>query len=157
LIGSDGTVYHASEDGRLRAFHTNASGEFETAPGWPATGVGLGNVVEFSSPVIGAGPNGDIIYVGTEGGLVWSINGTNTPNPSSAKVIQELEAPIRGSLTLGNDGTLYASTLDGRVFGVLTESSGLAPNAQWARAQGNNNGTGTFKIGSLGGTDGCNR
>ncbi len=151
VIGSDGTVYLASEDGRLRALRTNPdTGEFETAPGWPVTGFGLGNVVEFSSPVIGAGPNGDVIYVGTEAGLLWGINGTNNTagQVGSGAVIQELEAPIRGSLTLSNDGTLYASTLDGRMFGVLTESSGLAPNAQWSRAQGNNNGTGTFKIGS---------
>jgi hypothetical protein len=151
VIGSDGTVYLASEDGRLRALRTNPdTGAFETAPGWPATGFGLGNVVEFSSPVIGAGPNGDVIYVGTEAGLLWGINGTNNTagQVGSGAVIQELEAPIRGSLTLSNDGTLYASTLDGRMFGVLTESSGLAPNAQWSRAQGNNNGTGTFKIGS---------
>lgn len=157
VIGSDGTVYVASEDGRLRAFQSNGQGKFVNPPGWPATGVGLGNVVEFSSPVIGEGPTGDIIYVGTEAGLVWSINGTNSTAPSHAKVIQELEAPIRGSLTLSNDGTLYVSTLDGRVFGVLTESKGLAPNAHWARAQGNNNGTGTFKVGALGGTDGCSR
>lgn len=135
VIGSDGTVYVASENGILRAMDPDTGDTlFE---------FGLGNVVEFSTPAIGKGANGeDILYVGTEGGLLYAINGTNATVPGSQRFVKNLGGPIRSSITIGPDGTVYAGTLDGRMYSVYGDSTGLSDTAQWARLQGGANGTG---------------
>ena len=139
VIGSDGTVYVASENGVLKAIPSSYNG---TNPG-VILEFGLGNVVEFSSPAIGRGPDGkDIIYVGTEGGLLYSINGTNATAPLSQRFVKNLGGPIRSSISIGSDGTVYAGTLDGRMYSVYGDSLGLSTTAQWSKLQGNANGTG---------------
>ena len=134
MIGSDGTVYVASENGVLKAMNPSTGvTEFE---------VGLGNTVEFSSPAIGRGADGnDIIYVGTEGGLLYSINGNNSPNFGTQRFVKDLGAPIRSDITIAADGTVYVGTLDGRMATIFGDSVGLA-NTPWPKAQGNLNGTG---------------
>lgn len=137
VIGSDGTVYIASENGILKAVDpTNGNTRFE---------IGLGNVVEFSSPAIGKGANGeDVIYVGTEGGLLYSFNGTNASTPGSQRFVKDLGAPIRSDITIAPDGTIYTGTLDGRMFTLFGDSVGLA-NSPWPKAQGDLNGTGQVR------------
>ncbi len=137
VIGSDGTVYVASENGILKALDpTNGNTRFE---------IGLGNVVEFSSPAIGKGTNGeDVIYVGTEGGLLYSFNGTNATTPGSQRFVKDLGAPIRSDITISPDGTVYTGTLDGRMFTLFGDSVGLA-NSPWPKAQGDLNGTGQVR------------
>lgn len=138
VIGSDGTLYVASENGVLKAINASTGATtFE---------VGLGNVVEFSSPAIGRAADGsDIIYVGTEGGLLYSFNGTNSTSSGTQRMVKDLGAPIRSDITISADGTVYAGTLDGRMFTIFGDSVGLA-NTPWPKSQGGLNGTG--QIGS---------
>lgn len=130
VIGSDGTVYVASENGILLALDANLDELFT---------IGLGNVVEFSSPAIGKGPDGeDVIYVGTEGGLLYSITGTalgtSGLTAGTQRFVKSLGAPIRSDISIGNDGTVYVGTLDGRMYTLFGDSVGLADSA-WPKAQ----------------------
>lgn len=135
VIGSDNTVYVASENGVLKALNpSTGSSIFE---------IGLGNVVEFSTPAIGKGSDGkDIVYVGTEGGQFYAINGTNASSAGQQRFVKNLGAPVRSDITIGNDGTVYVGTLDGRMFTLFGDSVGLA-NSSWPKSQANLNGTGS--------------
>lgn len=136
VIGSDGTVYIASENGVLKMIDPSTGGTIHE--------IGLGNVVEFSSPAIGrAADDSDIIYVGTEGGLLYSFNGTNSTSPATQRMVKDLGAPIRSDITISADGTVYAGTLDGRMFTIFGDSIGLA-DTPWPKSQGGLNGTGQF-------------
>lgn len=142
VIGSDGTIYIASENGVLKAINPTTGAQISE--------FGLGNVVEFSAPAIGRGPDGnDIIYVGTEAGRLYAIDGTNSPTPNRERFVRELGAPIRSSITIANDGTVYAGTLDGRLYTLFGDSTGLA-NSPWPKAQGSLDGTGVFRVQNAG-------
>lgn len=141
VIGTDGTIYVASEAGTLTAISPAGEVLFR---------IGLGGVVEFASPVIGQGPQGeDVIYIGTENGMVYGFNGTNAPGsatPFKQVFTRNVQGPIRSHLTMGPDGSLYVSTLDGRLQSMYTNNTGLSSTAQWAKTQKDAYGSG--RIGS---------
>ena len=135
VIGSDGTVYVASENGILKVINGDTGAQIKE--------IGLGNVVEFSAPAIGQGPDGkDIIYVATEGGTLYAFNGYNNGTGSflTERFRKDLGAPARTNLTVGGDGTVYAGTIGGEVYSIYGDSVGLA--GEWSKAQGGINGTG---------------
>ncbi|MBF2053975.1 MAG: PQQ-binding-like beta-propeller repeat protein [Candidatus Sericytochromatia bacterium] len=141
VIGTDGTIYVASEAGTLTAISPGGEILFR---------IGLSGVVEFASPVIGQGPDGeDIVYIGTENGMVYGFNGSHVAEggvPFKQEFTRDVQGPIRNHLAMGPDGSLYASSLDGRVHAMYSKSTGLSSTAQWAKTQKDAYGSG--RIGS---------
>ena len=125
-VGTDGTVYVASQDGMVYALH-GENGQLR----WSYRVASNGSSVT-APPVLG---DDDTVYVTTSGdlrghsnGTVWALNGqTGAPRWSSSPSIIGFNWP-----TLGTDGTLFAKSSDGTVYAF----SALTGSVMWNVALG---------------------
>ena len=121
-IGSDGTVYVRSRDGKLYAINGKSGvklWEFET--GDSVFGVP-------SSPAIGSDGT---VYVGSYDSKLYALNG------KSGDKLWEFETGdfVRSSPAIGSDGTVYVGSFDGKLYAIKTESKGLAKSPWPMRGQ----------------------
>lgn len=110
VIGHDGTVYAASDDGVYFALDgTTGVKKWEY----------LTHRYAFPSPAVTHGSVG-LVYFAGEDGLVVALNSS-----TGAKVWDyDLEAPVYGSFTLGDDGTIFIGS-DSRHLYSLSPSGKL--------------------------------
>jgi outer membrane protein assembly factor BamB len=104
-IGTDGTIYVGSEDGRLYAINPNGSQK------WSFT---TGDRV-YSSPAIGA--NGTI-YVGSTNGKLYAINPDGSQNWSFTTGGAVLSSPA-----IGANGTIYVGSTSGKLYAMNPDGS----------------------------------
>ena len=113
-IGSDGTVYVGSIDGKLYAINGKTGvklWEFET-------GDGVG-----SSPAI---DSDGTVYVGSWDNKLYAINGQ-----TGIKLWEfEWGFRVRSSPTIRSDGTVYVGSEGNKLYAIKTDSKGLA-NSPW--------------------------
>ena len=118
-IGSDGTVYVGSEDGKLYAFNPKSGAklwEFKTGSG-----------VE-SSPAISSDGT---VYFGSDDNKLYAINGK-----SGVKLWEfETGAPVTSSPAIGSAGTVYVGSMDKKLYAIKTDSKGLAKSPWPMRGQ----------------------
>ena len=109
-IGSDGTVYAGTSDGKLYAINGKTGvkiWEFETG-GWMS-----------SSPAIGSDGT---VYVGSMDNKLYAINGK-----TGAKLWDfETGGWVTSFPAIGSDGTVYVGSLDNKLYAIKTDSKGPA-------------------------------
>ena len=126
VIGSDGTVYIGSVDGKLYAINGRSGvklWEFKT--GFPV----------FDSPAIGADGT---VYVGSR--KLYAINGQSGVKLWEFETESDPIGGVASSLTIGSDGTVYFGS-EGfgshakKLYAIKTESLGLAESPWPMRGQ----------------------
>jgi len=130
-IGSDGTVYIGSTDGKIYALDGRTGAkqwEFETGEHYSAV---------YSSPAIGADGT---VYIGSMDKKVYALDGK-----TGAKQWEfETEGPVWCSPTIGADGIVYIGSNDKKVYAFETSSLGPA-NSSWPMFGQNAQRTGRVK------------
>ncbi|MGK5094882.1 CBM35 domain-containing protein [Deltaproteobacteria bacterium TL4] len=96
-IGTDGTVYGASQDGYLYALYSNGTQKWKSSVG----------IVYNSSPVIDYSGN---VYIGGYDGNFYSVNQNGILNWKFDS------AGIEGTALLASDGNVYVGVRDGTVY-----------------------------------------
>ncbi|MFZ5515695.1 MAG: PQQ-binding-like beta-propeller repeat protein [Candidatus Zhuqueibacterota bacterium] len=92
----------------------------------------------------GVGP----MLIGSDGSIYWTRQGTDEhagffvidANGQSYKEIF-VDENVRAAPAMGNDGTIYVGTMDGNLYAIPSNSSGLA-NSPWPKFQHDNQNTG---------------
>ena len=117
-IGSDGTVYVGSWDGRVRALDgQTGSRKWEFKPGSAA----------YSSPAIGSDGT---VYVGSLDKNVYALDGQDGARKWEFETGSRVSSPA-----IGSDGTVYVGSYDKRVYAIKTGSKGLAKSPWPMRGQ----------------------
>lgn len=95
-----------------------------------------------ASAAIGEPPAGaaaEVIYQATGEGYVYAVDaGSGTV----LWAIRLSPSPITRSPALAGDGTLYVSSLDSKLYAVITDSPGLSASARWPKYRHDNQNTG---------------
>jgi len=112
-IGTDGTVYTGSEDGKLYAISPEGSLKWSYL-----TGGGI------SSPAIGADGS---VYVGSSNGRLYAITSNGLLKWSNT-----LGGRILSSPALGDDGTLYVGSENGSLYAINLDSG----SSRWSYTTG---------------------
>jgi outer membrane protein assembly factor BamB len=107
-IASDGTVYIASNNGKLYAVYPNGSEK------WVNQSPIGGNI--YSTPAIGADGT---IYVGSLYGKLHAIN----PDDGSEKWAFPTNGAVWSSPAIGGDGTIYVGTIGGYLYAIKPDCS----------------------------------
>jgi outer membrane protein assembly factor BamB len=165
-IGSDGTIYVGSDDGKLYAINPDGSEKwFFEANGAISSSPAIGNdgtiyVGSYRGNLYAINPDGSekwsfynyyssissspaigsdgTIYVGSDDGKLYAIN----PN-GSEKWFFEANGAIYSSPAIGSDGTIYVGSNDGKLYAIEGDSEGLA-DSPWPKFGKNNRNTGNY-------------
>ena len=104
-LGSDGTVYVGSTDGKLYALNPNGSKKWEYATeNWV-----------YSSPAVGSAGT---IYVGSCDNMLYALN----PD-GSMKWKFATENWVASSPAIGSDGTVYVGSMDNMLYAINPDGS----------------------------------
>ena len=105
VIGSDGTVYEGSYDGKLYAINPDGTLKWSYASG--------GRI--YGSPAIGSDGT---IYFGSFDYLLYALNPDGT-----LKWTYTTGGQIRGSPAIGPDGTIYVGSNDNKIYAINPDGS----------------------------------
>ncbi|MGN7382620.1 S-layer homology domain-containing protein [Paenibacillus sp. SAFN-117] len=122
-IGSDGTVYVGSNDGKLYALDPHAEDEAGRVKWFYDTG---GWIV--SSPALGADGT---IYVGSHDGNLYALDSHASDDADRVNWFYETGDWIASSPAIGADGTIYVGSYDGKLYALDPHASGDADRVKW--------------------------
>jgi|GEM_PF-1578532 FOG: WD40-like repeat len=123
-IGTDGTIYVGSNDGRLYALDAHASSEADRVKWSYETG---GRIV--SAPAIGAD---GIIYAGSYDGTLYALNPNAAGDADRVKWRFDTGDWIASSPAIGADGTIYVGSYDGKLYALDSYAAHDDDRLQWS-------------------------
>jgi outer membrane protein assembly factor BamB len=139
-IGADGTIYLGTSDRNPRpvlfAIRPNGALRWTYTPSGMPIDVAPSSFEIYSSPVIGSD---GAVYFGQEFGRVYAVD---AQAGAERWVVRTLTSILWSSPALTLGGVLVISDVEGRVYGITTESAGLQGTAPWPRYRGGNRSAG---------------
>jgi outer membrane protein assembly factor BamB len=139
-IGADGTIYLGTSDRNPRpvlfAVRPNGTLRWSYTPSGMPIDVGADFFEIYSSPVIGSD---GAVYFGQEFSRVYAVD---AQAGAERWVVRTLGSILWSSPTLTLGGILVISDVEGRVYGINTESAGLQGTSPWPRYRGGNRSAG---------------
>jgi hypothetical protein len=126
-IGTDGTVYVGSWDGKLYAL--------DAATGTAKWAFATDAQISWSSPAVGAD---GVVYVGSDDNNVYALDGVS----GTPKWVFATGGDVYSSPAIGVDGTVYVGSHDGRVYALTSSSLGGLAQSPWPKFRGNARNTG---------------
>lgn len=139
-VGADGTIYLGTSDRTPRpvlfAIRSTGALRWTYTPSGMPIDVGPAEFEIYSSPVIGSD---GAIYFGQEFGRVYAVD---SQAGAERWVVRTLGSILWSSPTLTVGGIMVISDVQGRVYGITTESAGLQGTSPWPRYRGGNRSAG---------------